>query len=169
MCFLHGAWKGERCAHRKKCFNARGGSPLGEDPLGLCNKSNGFGLVVEELHVTLPCIPTCMKTEMQLAAWHCLLSIQAPLQVLYPSQGTTLSRSPLPSCKQGDQSGTPPRSAVQRTEDPQKGSKVVPCAQRAAYPLHRVACGEHCCCRRTKCASPLPRLNCAQMQARCIT
>ena len=64
MCFLHGAWNGELCAHRKRRFNARGGSAPGEDPVGLCNKNYFFCPVVEELHATLPCIPTCVKTKM---------------------------------------------------------------------------------------------------------
>ena len=119
-------------------------------------------LVVKDLHVTLPCIPTCVKTEMQLLAWYLLPASQTTLHVLYPSQGTTLSRSPVPSCKQARLIRDPPRSLVERREVPQEGSKVVRCAQRAAYPLHRVACGEQRSCQRTRCASPLQCLQCAQ-------
>ena len=103
-----------------------------------------------------------MKTDVQLLAWYWLLASQTPLQVLYPSHGTTLSRSPTPSCQQARLIRDSPRSLVERREEPQEGSKVVPCAQRAAYPLHRVACREQRCCRLTRCASPLPRLHCAQ-------
>ena len=67
MCFLHGAWKGEPCAYRKRSFNAHRGSAPGEEALGLCKK-NIFCLVVEELHITLPFLPTCVKTDMQLPA-----------------------------------------------------------------------------------------------------
>ena len=69
MCFLHGAWKEDSCAHRKRCFNARGGSAPGQDHLGLCKKIS-FCLVFEELHVTLPRRPTCVKAEIQLPAWY---------------------------------------------------------------------------------------------------
>ena len=56
MCFLHGAWKGEPCAHRKRCFNARGGSaPRG--PLGLRNKYIFFVLLLKSCTSPFPVYP----------------------------------------------------------------------------------------------------------------
>ena len=57
MCFLHGAWKGEPCAHRKKCFNAWGGSAPRKDPLGICNKNSFFVLLLKSCTSAFPIYP----------------------------------------------------------------------------------------------------------------
>ena len=57
MCFLHGAWKGERCAHRKGYFQARGGSAPGKDTVGLCNKNNFFVLFLKSCKSPFPVYP----------------------------------------------------------------------------------------------------------------
>ena len=97
-----------------------------------------FCLVVEELHVTLPCIPTCVKSKMQLPTWYWLLASQTPLRVSYPSQRTSV-----PSCKQARLIRDSPRSLIERREEPQEGSKIVPFAQRAAYPLMHACINKH--------------------------
>ena len=57
MCFLHGAWKREPCAHRKKCFNARGGCAPRGGPHGFMHQKYFFVLLLKSCTSPYPVYP----------------------------------------------------------------------------------------------------------------